>query len=112
MHLSPVFVAGSMVLSFAGAGHTAPPPNANPAFSAWFESLIDPDTSVPCCSLSDCRMVEHRMARDHFEVEVEGQWVSIPEEKVLHRTDNPTGQAVLCWSKALGIMCFVPGAGT
>lgn len=112
MHLSSVFVASSMVLSFAGVGHSAPPPNANPAFSAWFGSLVDPNTNAPCCSLSDCRTVEHRMARDHFEVEVEGRWVSVPEEKVLHRTDNPTGQAVLCWSRALGILCFVPGAGT
>ena len=112
MHLSPVFVAGLIVLSFAGASHSAPSPDANPASGAWFGSLVDPDTNAPCCSLSDCRMVEHRMGRDHFEVEVEGHWVSVPEEKVLHRADNPTGQAVLCWSRALGILCFVPGTGT
>lgn len=112
MHSTSVFVAGLMVLSLAEAGHAAPPPNANPAFSDWFGSLIDPDTTAPCCSVADCRIVEHRIVRDHFEVEVEGRWVGIPEEKVLHRTDNPTGQAVLCSSKALGILCFVPGVGT
>lgn len=112
MHSAPVFMVGLMVLSLARAGHTAPPPKSNPAFGEWFGSLIDPDTTVPCCSIADCRMVEHRIVQDHFEAEVEGRWVGIPEGKVLRRTDNPTGQAVLCWSKALGVLCFVPGVGT
>lgn len=112
MHLSHWFVAVMLVHSSAGSAFAAPPPDANPAFGAWFSSLVDPETNAPCCSLTDCRTVEHRMARDHFEVEVEGHWLSVPVEKILHRTDNPTGQAVLCWSKMLGILCFIPGAGS
>lgn len=112
MHRSFWLLAVMMALAPAGSALAAPPPNANPAFSAWFGSLTDPETSVPCCSLTDCRMVEHRRVGDHFEAEVEGHWLSVPIEKVLHRTDNPTGQAVLCWSRVLGVLCFVPGAGT
>ncbi len=112
MHLYFGIAAAAMALLTAGNGYAAPPPNANPAFADWFDSLVDPDTNASCCSRADCRTVEHRMALDHFEARLGDRWVSIPPDKILYRTDNPTGQAVLCWSKVLGILCFVPGAGT
>lgn len=112
MHLSSGIATVTIALLAVGTSSAAPPPNANPAFSDWFNSLVDPDLNVSCCSRTDCRTVEDRMARDHFEVRVGDRWLSVPPDKVLHRTDNPTGQAVLCWSKVLGILCFVPGAGT
>jgi hypothetical protein len=51
------------------------------------------------------------MAVDHHEAFVQGAWLPVPEEKIVHRRDNPTGQAILCWHPDLGIMCFVPGPG-
>jgi hypothetical protein len=95
--------------------HTAvarPPPNANPAFKSWFESLHDPDGVFPCCSVSDCRLTESRVTGNHYEALIEGEWLAVPPEKVLHHTDNPTGQAVACWSEEMGILCFIPGPGT
>ena len=31
----------------------------------------------------------------------------MPPDKILQRTDNPTGRAVVCWTPQRGIMCFV-----
>lgn len=38
--------------------------------------------------------------------------MAVPADKILHRYDNPTGRAVVCWTPALGIMCFVEGPAT
>jgi hypothetical protein len=94
----------------AGPLLAKPPPGAT-ANSLWFESLEDPETTLSCCDEADCRVVDDRIAGDHYEVLVRGAWIAVPAGKMLHRTDNPTGRAVLCWSPAFGIMCFVPGLG-
>jgi len=70
----------------AGSLLAKPPPSAS-ANSLWFDNLEDPETTLSCCDEADCR----------------------PGGEMLRRTDNPTGRAVLCWSPAFGIMCFVPG---
>jgi hypothetical protein len=41
-----------------------------------------------------------------------GTWIAVPPDKILPRHDNPTGEPVTCWTPALGVMCFVEGAGT
>jgi hypothetical protein len=99
------------VLFATASGFAKPPPNPDPSLSPWFEGLIDPETALSCCAETDCRAVDARIARDHHEVLIDGAWVAIPEGKIVRRTDNPTGRAVLCWSPAMGIMCFVPGPG-
>ena len=111
----------------------APPPgvSSDPATHEWFQSLQRPDMppGYPCCGEErDCRMVEYRIARDHYEAYVKrgdgpeafpngtNQWLAIPPEKVLKRTDNPTGKAVLCWNNIGGpggyVFCFVTASQT
>jgi hypothetical protein len=34
-------------------------------------------------------------------------WFPVPADKILQRTDNPTGRAVVCWTPQRGIVCFV-----
>lgn len=104
-------LAASALLLLAPAApvHAAPPPDADPALAPWFQGLRGPDTGVSCCSVSDCRPVEARTNGDRYEVLIEGRWVAVPSEKVLRRTDNPTGRAVVCWTPMRGIMCFVHG---
>jgi hypothetical protein len=96
----------------ASAALASPPPDADPSLAPWFNSLMDPQTSRSCCGAADCRPTENRIRDDHYEVFVENEWVTVPANKVLKRSDNPTGQAVLCWSKTIGVLCFVPGTGT
>jgi len=90
-----------------------PPAGADPALRPWFESLKQPGSGVSCCSISDCRPVQYRLASDGYEALIESGWIHIPEDRVLHHKQNPLGRAVLCRSPASGtIFCFVPGPET
>ncbi len=98
-----------VALLFAVVAHAAPPPDGDPALAPWFRDLREPDTGQSCCSIADCRPTEARTRGDHYEVLIEGQWLTVPPDKVLHRSDNPTGRPIVCWTRTLGIMCFVHG---
>jgi hypothetical protein len=107
--MSRLWLFGVIPLLVAAAGRAAPPPQADPALAPWFEDLRVPGTGTSCCSMADCRPVEYRSVGDHYEALVGRRWIPVPPEKVLHRSDNPTGGAVLCWTPNLGVMCFVRG---
>lgn len=105
-----MFVVSALVcLGFSTTVQARPPENADPALAPWFQGLRQPGTNMSCCSMADCRETDYRIAGGHYEAVVHGKWLEIPPDKVLNRTDNPTGRAVVCWSAALGIMCFVRG---
>lgn len=75
----------------------------------WFKSLRQPDTGMSCCDLSDCRALkddEWRLVDGDYEVILHGRWEKVPEDKVLHRRDNPKQAPVLC--AMTKIFCFVP----
>jgi hypothetical protein len=83
----------------------APPPNAEPALATWFRSLKAPNGTA-CCAVADCRRASSRMTPTGYEVMIGGQWIPVPWERVLRRTDNPVGEAVVCEHETL-IFCFV-----
>lgn len=91
----------------AATARAAPPPDADPALAPWFRSLQQPRTGISCCSVVDCRRVDSRLAGDHYEVLIDGVWKPVPPETVLDRSDNPTGRAVVCYTPARGVMCFI-----
>ena len=95
------------VAAFTPASHARPPDNSVLIYSLWFESLYQPATGLPCCSISDCRQTESRIVGSHYEALVEGKWLTVPPETVVERSDNPTGRAVVCWLPWSGILCFV-----
>jgi len=109
---SALVAIGALVSLTTGRAQARPPSNPDPALSPWFKSLVSPDTSVSCCGDTDCRVADAQWARDHYKVLIQGHWLQVPPQTILYRSDNPTGQAVVCWSPALGIMCFVPGPGS
>ena len=83
----------------------------------WFQSLGQPDTGYPCCSIADCRTVQSRTRGDHFEVFIDRKtfgesapdaWVAVPPESVIRRKDNPLGEPVACWHLN-EVRCFVQG---
>jgi hypothetical protein len=104
------FVAALMLTANSAAAR--PPPDADPMLAPWFEDLRQPDTGQSCCSIADCRPADYRIVEDHYEAFVDDQWMAVPSDKVLRRLDNPTGRAVVCWTRTLGIMCFVTGPET
>jgi hypothetical protein len=105
-------LAVSALLFLANSPGAAPPQNADPALAPWFQSLQQPGTGISCCSVSDCRPTEYRTTGDHYEALIENKWIAIPPEKVLQRTDNPVGRAVVCWRPSTGVMCFVRSTET
>jgi hypothetical protein len=105
--------AATAILAF-GSAVAAPPDQIDPELSPWFESLTQPGTGAKCCGISDCRVADFRRDADGYEVKVDRTWglsatfwLRVPSERILDRTDNPTGQAVLCFTPAAGILCFV-----
>ena len=111
-------LVGSL-LGAAARAFAAPPAGADPALAPWFQSLEQPETGYPCCSIADCRMVQYRATADHYEAFIDRRsfgedapdaWVAVPPSHVLHRHDNPTGEAVACWYGG-EVRCFVEGAG-
>ena len=102
-----VAAAGLLMAARAAA---APPPDADYRLTPWFQSLRQPGTGTSCCSIADCRTTDYRISGDTYEALIDGRWVTVPAEKILQRADNPTGRAVVCWTPALGILCFVRAA--
>lgn len=85
----------------------APPPNADMSLAPWFNSLQQPGSGISCCSIADCRRTQSRLSGDHYEVFIDDQWKAVPPNAVVDRQDNPTGHAVVCYTPARGIMCFI-----
>ena len=90
-------------------GLAAPSDNPDPALTPWYSNLRQPWTNTLRCSVADCRPTEARTNCDDYEAFVGGKWRTVPPDKVLRRSDNPTGHAVVCWTPMAGVMCFVCG---
>ncbi len=106
-------VAVGLVLSQVALA--APPDKRDPALAPWFESLKQPGTGAPCCSIADCRTAEFRQDRDGYEVFIDGRWkmsvpfwLRVPPDRIIDGIDNPTGRGVVCFTPEAGILCFVP----
>ena len=52
----------------------------------FYQTLERPDTKSPCCNLTDCRPTSGRQVDDHYEVKVNGAWVSVPPGKILKQS--------------------------
>jgi len=103
---SIIFMAIVYVASLAGA-FAAPPENGDPSLAPWFKGLSAPD-GTGCCAIADCRRTMSRVTAEGYEALVDDVWVTVPWDRVLPETDNPTGQAVVCTApRTKIILCFV-----
>lgn len=97
----------------------APPEGADMSLAPWYQSLKIGKTGGSCCGAADCRNypVSTASAPDgttHYRVLYEGKWLDVPEEAIQDRTDNPTGDYVVCvqrhWSDGdfdPQVLCFI-----
>src|SRR5262249_37752554 len=53
--------------------------------------LERPDTKSPCCNLTDCRPTSGRQVNGHYEVKVNGAWVSVSAGKILKQSAPDLG---------------------
>src|SRR5215470_8044429 len=107
---APLFAVVTLV--FLCSGTAAHPPWAE--FADWFRSLKEPGTegklgAIPsCCSPErDCQMTDYETdAAGHYWITTAGERIEVPLEKILQRTDNPTGRAVACFAITTGIRSY------
>jgi hypothetical protein len=103
-------------LLFLCTGTAAHPPGAE--FADWFRSLKEPntegmmDSGTSCCSPErDCQTTDYEAdAGGRYWITVEGERIPVPLDKILQRTDNPTGRGVACLRHYDGhpiVRCFV-----
>jgi hypothetical protein len=57
----------------------------------FYRTLQRPDTKTSCCNLTDCRPTSGRQVSGHYEVKVNGAWVSVPPDKILKKTAPDLG---------------------
>jgi hypothetical protein len=87
-------------------------------FADWFRSLKVPGIERPlnpqdasCCSPErDCQATAYETDGGRYWIKAEGERIEVPPDKILQRTDNPTGRAVACWRHFNGhpvVHCFV-----
>jgi hypothetical protein len=107
-------IAIALALAFNEAALAAPPDSPDPALAPWYESLKQPGTGAPCCSIADCRTAEFRQDRDGYEVLIDSRWkmsspfwLRVPPNRIIHGIDNPTNRSVVCFAPEAGILCFV-----
>ena len=60
----------------------------------FYDRLLQKDGSS-CCNHTDCRPTQSRMNGDHYEVKVDGQWVSVPKDRIMNMV-APDGGAHVC----------------
>jgi hypothetical protein len=106
--MKPV-LAVLMCLFLSAAAGANPPEGADQRMAPWFHSLLQPGTGMPCCSIADCRPTDFRSTGNHYEAMINGKWLEVLADKVIHRSENPTGRAIVCWTPVHGILCFIPG---
>lgn len=73
----------------------APPANADPGLSPWFQSLQTANGNS-CCGVADCRNYPVTITDGRYTVLYEGKQLPVPPETISTRTDNPTGDYIAC----------------
>jgi hypothetical protein len=122
-----MILAGAFLLSVPAAVLASAPPSGSPQsdmmapYAEWIRGLTNPKTGQGCCSLSDCRVVDYRVAGDGYEAFIDKStfpggpdaWLKVPDYVVVHKA-NPTGFAVACWAswhkESNGWFCFTPSS--
>ncbi len=117
-------LAVALVAVVSMCAHAAPPAGADLSMRSWYESLIDPKTGGSCCGEGDCRHYPTATYTDaggktHYQVLFKDVWMAVPDDRILERTDNPTGDIVTCIypdefqeKPSPFVMCLIKAPGT
>ena len=91
----------------------------HPLHQDFYQHWKDPATGGSCCNarierggveIGDCEPTQAKVFKGHWLAWVRqtGEWIVIPDSKVI-RERNPNGQdAHLCWTPLRGVICFSP----
>jgi hypothetical protein len=68
---------------------------------SFYSKLKRNDGEGSCCNLIDCRPTQSRVIGDHYEVEVDGDWMPVPVDKI-NNVVAPDGGAHVCAPEQVG----------
>jgi len=83
----------------------------------WYETLRQPGNGASCCNNMDCRPTRSRVVNGGVEVELDGEWTPVPQNKILN-VPSPDLQSHVCAPRASSVFpkghiyCVVLGAGS
>jgi hypothetical protein len=63
----------------------------------WFKNAKAPNGGA-CCDQADGHRTEYELRENHYWVLIDGKWVVVPAQAVIHNEPNPIGEAVV-WYK-------------
>jgi hypothetical protein len=85
---------------------------------AWFESLKMPGSNASCCGVGDCHRTEAEWRDGQWWAIVNGNWLPVPDSRVLASPVSIDGSAYVCFGSPEWIIggfgmeppiyCFVP----
>jgi hypothetical protein len=112
--ISPIRIA---IFVIALSGTVYAHDRNRPDLDGWFMTLQN-KTKSPCCDGSDAMRlddVDWESKDGHYRVRLEGEWVDVPDDAVIERS-NLSGQTMV-WpfrrdGKLNQIRCFMPGSMT
>jgi hypothetical protein len=89
------------------------PPQDAPLHEQFYSTWMRPDQpDKSCCNKRDCAPVTQvRRVGNRWQALRDGEWLTIPPEKIEVNRDSPDGRSHLC-AIGLSVICFVLGAGT
>jgi hypothetical protein len=64
-----------------------------------------PQTGTSCCSGLDCGPAQASYENGKWWVNILGQWLEVPEDRILYDTPNPDGNAHVCYNGR--VLCFM-----
>ena len=81
----------------------------------FYSKLKRNDGQGSCCNLMDCRPTQSRTVGDHYEVKVDGEWMPVPNDKIINVV-APDGGAHVCAPRQVGrnkgvYLCHSPAGG-
>jgi hypothetical protein len=101
------------IASAARADEHHHPAQDAPIHEQFYSTWMRPDQpDKSCCNKRDCAPVTQvRRVGNRWQALRDGEWLTIPPEKIEVNRDSPDGRSHLC---AIGgsVLCFVLGAGT
>jgi hypothetical protein len=115
IRLAACALAGGLAALSASAHDLDKTDRNSPEVSAWVTSLHN-GPGVACCATADGwkpQEVEWDVSRKGYRVMIEGHWVDVPDETVIHGP-NKLGHAEVWYYHVNGlpaVRCFLPGEG-